>query len=89
MQDEHSLRGWVKSLLREEGKGEGTGRDQHVPEQYVDRQSELGRSVTAVECHRYLASEPSDTAGPEEAFRIPVRVSRQTVCTWLHQIGYG
>lgn len=71
------------------GKGKAPAGTSTYLKQYVDRQNELGRSVTAVECHRYLASEPSDTADPEEAFRIPVRVSRQTVCTWLHQIGYG
>ncbi len=50
-------------------------------QQYVDRENQAGRYVTAVATARWLASEPQDENW--EADRTPVHVSRQTVTNWL------
>ena len=53
--------------------------------QDVDREIEARRSVTVVEVARWLGSEPDPSAW--DVLRIPVHVSRSTVCTWLHDLG--
>ena len=61
------------------GKGKAPPGTSMYLKQYVDRENEKGRSVTAVECMRYLGSTPSTDDEPGDS-RMPVHVSRKTVC---------
>lgn len=47
----------------------------------------MGRIATAVERMCYLSSSPGFDDG-NDAFRMPLRVSRQTIFTCLHDLGY-
>lgn len=82
-----SVEGRNRSRARK-GKGKAPDGTTKYLKQYIDRENQRGRNVTAVECRRFLASEPR-TEDESDASRIPVQVSHRTVCTWLHHLGYS
>lgn len=71
-----------------QGKGKAPDGTSRYLKQFVDRENEEGRSVTAVDCQRYLASMPSTDDQSDEASRTPVKVCNETVRTWLRGLGY-